>query len=70
MSFYELFDRDDQGMVVPRVRLRLGGMTVRPGAHLAPGGLQLGDAAFVDLVGKSLEVEIDESGVHVIKGHY
>ena len=70
MSFDELFDRDEQGRAVPRVRLRIGSMTVGPGgAHLPLTGLLLGDVTLADLVGKSLEVEI-EDGVHVITGYY
>ncbi len=68
MTFDELFKPSTNGRISPRVRVRIGGVTMGPGAGFG-GGVAIGGLNLIDLVGRDFDVEV-QGGVHVIKGVY
>ncbi len=69
MSFDELFQRNADGMISPRVPVHINGVTMGPGPG-SGGGVSFGGVDLPQFMGKDLDVEVREDGVHVIKGAY
>jgi hypothetical protein len=67
MNFNQVFQINN-GMVSPRAVVRVGGVQMGPGVAMG-GGVQISGLSLTDLVGKDLEVELQD-GVYVITGVY
>lgn len=68
MSFDELFRKDPDGIISPRLPVHINGVTMRPGVDLG-GGVSFGEVDLTPFVGNDLDVEIHDD-VHVIRGIY
>ena len=68
MSFDELFRRNAEGMISPRLPVQIGGVTVGPGGA-SDEGASFGGVDLAQFLGKDLDVEIQDN-IHVIKGTF
>ena len=68
MSFDELFRRNADGMISPRLPVQIGGVTVSPGGASGRGA-SFGGVDLAQFLDKDLDVEIQDN-VHVIKGTF
>jgi hypothetical protein len=68
MSFDELFRRNADGTISPRIPVHINGVTMVPGGEIG-GGVNLGGVDLTQFVDMDLDVEIQE-GVHAIRGIY
>jgi len=68
MSFDELFRRNADGMIAPRLPVRIGAVIVGPGGA-SGGGPSFGGVDLAQFLDKDLDVEI-QNNVHVIKGTF
>ena len=68
MSFDELFRRNADGTISPRISVHFNGVTMVPGAEFG-GDVRWGGVDLTQFADKDLDVEIQD-GVHAIKGIY
>ena len=66
MSFDQLFQRNTDGMISPRVPVQINGVTMGKGVGFGR-GVAFGGVDLNQFVGKELDVEV-QNEVHVIKG--
>ena len=57
------------GMIMPKVPVRINGVQMGPGVAFGS-GVSFGGADLAAIAGHDLEVDQDASGVAEIKGHY
>ncbi len=62
--FSDLFDTTPDGSVTAKVTVRIGALTLAPGSA-APSTYQFDTFAFSEVVGRDLEVGLDDN-VHVV----
>ena len=68
VRFNEIFQENEQGMITPKQRIRVGGISFGPGVSFGA-GVAFGGVNFHEYKGHDLEVE-ERDGVVVIKGIY
>ncbi len=70
MPFSELFSINPDGRLTPRVRVKLGPVTMGPGgAQIPPSTVSFGGVKLIEIQGCDLEVEVID-GVYIITGAY
>ena len=69
MSFDELFQRNADGMISPRVPVHIGGVAMGPGVAIG-GGESIDGVDLSQFVGRDFDVEVREDGVRMIEGVY
>ena len=67
-KFNEVFLRNPDGSLTPKITLRIGGVTFGPGVRFGP-GVKFSGIDFFDYLGHDIAV-VDVNGILEIKGFY
>ncbi len=68
IPFNNLFEQQADGSTVVRLKIRISGITLNPGAVIPPGGI-IGGIALSSYVERDFEVELEED-TYVVRGIY
>ena len=67
--FTEIFQKNDTGMIAPKLPVRVGGVTMTPGVSFGS-GVSFSGVDLSTLEGKYLDVDQEPDGLVIIKGYY
>ncbi len=69
MHFDELFQINPDDVATPKVHVRIGIKTLPPNkSTIHVSAKVVGDVPFSDFVGRMLEVDVESSGLYIVKG--